>query len=173
MYWVFQCLFRPDLKAVHCLGASINVVLNQRSFKLINMSVTHTFWFSISIKRLSLCRYCQYTNQILNNFFTVYDYIQGPRYNNILYYYYCYNILRMRHIRDLGNKTFLENSLQCQSFITHNLWGKCDYENYLLYVEVSLEVSNQFRESVLKGNWSNSAISTCIIQNFSKSLPVL
>lgn len=31
-----------------------------------------------------------------------------------------YAILRMQYIRDLGNKMFLENSLQCQSFMMHN-----------------------------------------------------
>lgn len=82
MYWVFQVYFRPDLITVHCFGASVNIVLNQRSLKLIDMSMGYT-WFSVIMERLSLCRYCHYINQILNDFFIVYYYIQHPRYNNI------------------------------------------------------------------------------------------
>lgn len=146
----FSVFFQACFESSALFGASINVVLNQWSFKLINMSVTHTFWFSVIIKRLSLCRSCQYTYQILNDFFTVYCYIPRPRYNNILYFHNCDDKLRMRYIRDSGNKMFLENSLQCQYFITHNLWGKCNCENYSLRVEVSLESSHHFRETEFK-----------------------
>lgn len=76
---------------MHCFGASINIVLNKQFFKLIHMSANYTFWFSVIIKRLSLCRYCQYINQILSDFFffTVYYYIQHPKYNIILYFHHC------------------------------------------------------------------------------------
>lgn len=73
------------------------------------------------IKRLSLCRYCQYINQILSDFFfTVYYYIQRPIYNNILYFHHCLWYSQNAINQGLGNKMFLENSLQCQSFMMHN-----------------------------------------------------
>lgn len=119
LYWVFQGYFRPDLVTVHCFGASIDVVWNQRSFKLIHMSADRTFWFSVLIKRVRLPLLSVYQPNF-KWLFTVYYYSQHPRYNVILYFHHCSWYLRMQYIRDLGNKMFLENSLQCQSFIMHN-----------------------------------------------------
>lgn len=73
------------------------------------------------IKRLSLCRYCQYINQILSDFFLLCITIFNVPYITIFCIFTTvYGILRMQYIRDLGNKMFLENSLQCQSFLMHN-----------------------------------------------------
>lgn len=115
----FRVIFRSDLITVHCFGAPINVVLNQLSFKLINMSVSYIFWFSVVIKQSSLCRYCQYSNQILNDFLTVYYYIQLPRFN-ILYFHPPLFMVCSEFSKSGTWVMFLENSLQCQSFIMHN-----------------------------------------------------
>lgn len=91
----------------------------------------------------------QYINQILNNFFTVYNYIQCPRYNNILYSYNCYNILRCNISGAWVIKYFWKIHYNV-NLLLHIICEIHVIVKSTYMWEVSLEFSNQFRETVLK-----------------------